>query len=185
VAKRGSSSSGSSEGSDRKKKVAAEGEPLEQLGRENRTDGPSPLTDVDRMALGDAKSEWQERTAPAAGDPLSAAELDGLSLLGGSDIRDGAIGGVSDPIRDGSGGPRERPDEGIAPGGKGTQRRNPPLVADSATADGGLSASGGVAGGARGHGGSSDRANPARESDAGPGEHRSTSRIDLDRPDER
>ena len=176
--------SSSSEGSGRKKKVAAEGEPVEQLGRENRTDGPSPLTDVDRMALGDAKSEWQERNAPAAGDPLTAAELDGLSLLGGSDIRDGAIAGVSDPIRDGSGGPRERPDEGITPGGAGTQRRNPPLVADAATEDGGLSMSGGRAGGARGHAGASDRANPARESDAGPGEHRLTSRMDLDHPNE-
>ena len=171
--------------SSRGKKVQAEGEPLEQLGRDNRTDGPSPLTDVDRLALGDAKSEWQERSAPAAGDPLTAAELDGLSLLGGSDIRDGAIGGVSDPIRDGSGGPRERPDEDIVLGGEGgAQRRNPPLLADAATEDGGLSASGGVAGGARGHGGSSGRANPARESDAGPGEHRSTSRMDLDHPDE-
>mgnify|MGYP006951352959 CR=1 FL=1 len=177
---------GSNEESGRgRKKVQAEGEPLEQLGRENRTDGPSPLTDVDRMALGGAKSEWQERSAPAAGDPLSAAELDGLSLLGGSDIREGAIGGVSDPIRDGTGGPRERPDEGITPGGKGTQRRNPPLVADAATEDGGISMSGGRAGGARGHGGSSGRADPARESDAGPGEFRSSSRMDLDRPDER
>lgn len=113
-----------------RKKVAAEGEPIEQLGRDNRTAGPSPLTDVDRIALGGAKSKWQERTAPAAGDPLSAAELDGLSLLGGSNIRDGAIEGVSDPIRDGSGGPRERPDDAAVSGGEGTQRRNPPLLAD-------------------------------------------------------
>ena len=62
-------------GAGRGKKVQAEGEPIEQLGRDDRTDGPSPLTDVDRLALGDAKSEWQERSAPAAGDPLTAAEL--------------------------------------------------------------------------------------------------------------
>lgn len=64
----------------------------------------------------------------------------------------------------------------------GGQRRNPPLTPDAGIGDGGLSASGGAAGGARGNSGSSDRANPANESAGGPGEYRSSSRADLDHP---
>ena len=111
-------------------KVRAEGERPEEMIGENRTDGPSYISDVDRMAMEGGKTEWQEASAPAAGDPVSADELQGLSLLGGSSVRDDAIPGVSDPIRDGSGGPQERPDpaDAIAPG----PRRNPPLVADAA-----------------------------------------------------
>ena len=90
--------------------------------------GPSPLTEVDEMALHAPKSEWQERNAPAAGDPASEAELNGLSLLGGSDARGGgSIPGVSDPVRDGSAGPRERADAGINPAGAGG-RKNPPQI---------------------------------------------------------
>ena len=57
------------------------------------------------------RSKWQERTAPAADDPVSEDELKGLSILGGSSIRDGAIPGVSDPVRDGRAGPHERADD--------------------------------------------------------------------------
>lgn len=96
-------------------------------GRSHVAGGPSPLTEIDEMALGAPKSAWQERTAPAAGDPVSEAEMNGLTLLGGSSIRDGAIDGVSDPVRDGSAGPRERADEGIRKAGPGG-RQNPPLV---------------------------------------------------------
>jgi hypothetical protein len=95
----------------------------------NRAGGPSPLTDVDRAALSAEKSGWNESDAPAAGDPVSDEEKRGLSILGGSSIRDGAIGGVSDPVRDGTGGPPERPGEGVGPGG--AQRLNPPLTEDS------------------------------------------------------
>ena len=101
----------------------------ERMIGENRTDGPSYLSDVDREALSGPKSEWQEASAPAAGDPVSDDELRGLSLLGGSSFRDGALPGVSDPVRDGTGGPHERPDEGVGPGG--AQRVNPPLTEDS------------------------------------------------------
>jgi phosphoglycolate phosphatase-like HAD superfamily hydrolase len=103
-----------------------------------------------------AKSQWQERNAPAASDPVSQAELDGLSLLGGSDPRgDGALGGVSDPVRDGSAGPRERAGEEVKLSGAGG-RKNPPLMEDAGTGDGGSASRAGVAGGARGHGGTSD-----------------------------
>ncbi|MFL5577047.1 MAG: hypothetical protein ACJ79S_13865 [Gemmatimonadaceae bacterium] len=172
------------QGSGRQRKVRAEGERPEQMIGENRTDGPSYISDVDRMAMSGEKTEWQERTAPAAGDPVSEEELEGLSILGGSDVREGAIPGVSDPIRDGSGGPQERPDPDAAiegAGRGGVARRNPPLVEDSAFEDGGVSMSGGVAGGERGHAGSSDRANPAEEGKSGPAEYKSTSRMDLDR----
>jgi hypothetical protein len=88
-----------------------------------RFGGPSPLTDVDRDALSAPKSEWMESTAAAAGDPVSDEEKRGLSILGGSSIRDGAVGGVSDPIRDGSGGPQERPEEGVRPGPRTSPER--------------------------------------------------------------
>ena len=147
--------------------------------------GPSPLTDTDRDALAGQKSEWQERNAPAAGDPASQAELDGLSLLGGSSLRDGAIPGVSDPVRDGSGGPRERPDAGIQTAGpKG--RQNPPLLEDAGMGDGGISVSGGVAGGARGHGGTSDSGagGPMGDTSGGrPSQFDAASRMDLAHPD--
>ena len=118
--------------------------------------GPSPLDETSRDALRAPKSAWQEPNAPAAGDPMTQAELNGLSLLGGNDPRDdGAINGVSDPVRDGSGGPRERPDAGIQAAGAGG-RKNPPLMEDAGMGDGGITISGGAAGGARGHGGTSD-----------------------------
>jgi hypothetical protein len=166
-------------GEGRPAKMRAEGERAEQMIGENRTDGPSGLTDVDRDALAGPKSEWQEASAPAAGDPVSEDELRGLSLLGGSSVRGGALPGVSDPVRDGTGGPHERPGEAMGAGG---QRRNPPLVEDAGMGDGGISMSGGAAGGERGHAGSSNRADPSREGDAGPGQHKASSRFDLDHP---
>lgn len=101
--------------------------------------------EIDRMALEGEKSEWQERSAPAAGDPVSDDEKRGLNILAQSDPRgDGALEGVSARKAD------DLPntpalDEGTAGGG---QRRNPPLVEDAGTGDGGISASGGAAGGA-------------------------------------
>jgi hypothetical protein len=58
----------------------------------------------------DGKTSWQDSTSPAADDPVTDNEKNGLSILGGSNIRDGAIGGVSDPVP-GSGAPRERPEK--------------------------------------------------------------------------
>jgi len=168
-------------GGGRPGKMRAADEPAERMIGENRTDGPSHLTDVDRMALEGPKSEWQEANAPAAGDPVSEDELRGLSLLGGSSVRDGALPGVSDPMRDGTGGPHERPSDAV---GAGPRRQNPPLVEDAGMGDGGISMSGGVAGGERGHAGASGRANPAEEGKAGPGQHKASSRLDLDHPNE-
>jgi hypothetical protein len=147
--------------------------------------GPSPLDEQDQAALAGGKSARQERNAPAAGDPATKAELDGLSLLGGSDPRgDGAINGVSEPVRDGSGGPRERPGEEIRAAGGGG-RQNPPLMEDAGMGDGGISVSGGVAGGSRGHGGSSDAGagGPMGDTSGGrPASFDAASRFDLDAP---
>jgi hypothetical protein len=100
--------------------------------------------EIDRMALDGSKTEWQERTAPAASDPVSDAERRGLNVLGQSDPRaDGALGGVSD-ANDGD--VAAAAPIVVAPGG--APRVNPPLVEDAGTGDGGISASGGAAGGA-------------------------------------
>jgi hypothetical protein len=112
-------------------KMRAEGKRPEQMIGENRTDGPSYISDVDREAMSGPRSEWQEKSAPAAGDPVSADELRGLSLLGGSSYRDDALPGVSDPIRDGSGGPQERPGAPVGQPAEGGKRTNPPLVDDA------------------------------------------------------
>jgi hypothetical protein len=147
--------------------------------------GPSPLNDVDEAALHGSKSKWQEKNAPAAGDPPTRAELDGLSLLGGSDPRgDGSLGGVSDPVRDGSAGPREQAGADVKLAGPGG-RQNPPLMEDAGMGDGGISISGGVSGGARGHGGTSDSGagGPMGDTAGGPAQHDAATRFDLDRPD--
>ena len=53
--------------------------------------------EIDRMAREGGKTEWQERSAPAAGDPVSDDERRGLNIIAQSDPRgDGAINGVSD-----------------------------------------------------------------------------------------
>ena len=99
--------------------------------------------EIDRMAREGGKSEWQERSAPAAGDPVSDAEKKGLNVLGQSDPRgDGSIAGVSDAN---AGDVNAAPPVDSSPGGV---RRNPPLVEDAGLGDGGISASGGAAGGA-------------------------------------
>ncbi|HYD54440.1 MAG TPA: hypothetical protein VEA99_17515 [Gemmatimonadaceae bacterium] len=75
-------------------------------------------------------------------------------------------------------------DPDLDAGTGGGPRRNPPLREDVASGDGGLSASGGIAGGARGHGGTSDAGagGPTGDARSGPGEHKSTSRGNLDHP---
>jgi hypothetical protein len=99
--------------------------------------------EIDRMALEGGKSEWQERSAPAAGDPVSDAEKKGLNILAQADPRgDGSIEGVSAPKAGDIG------DNSPITGSPDNVRRNPPLVDDAGFGDGGLSASGGAAGGA-------------------------------------
>jgi hypothetical protein len=68
--------------------------------------------------------------------------------------------------------------------GAPTERKNPPLTEGvDGSGEGGLSMSGGRAGGDRGHGGTSDSGagGPEGESRGGPGEYKGTSRFDLDR----
>ena len=152
-------------------------------GRSHVAGGPSPLTDVDEMALHAPKSEWQERTAPAAGDPVSDAEKNGLSILGASTVDDDAHNGVSDAPRDGHAAPIERQTD-IQVAGEGG-RRNPPLMADAGMGDGGISVSGGASGGARGNAGTSDSGagGPLGDTAGGPSEHDAGSRFSYDHPD--
>src|SRR5688500_7358590 len=109
----------------------------EEPSQSRRAGGPSPLDERDEIAMSGHKSSWQEANSPAAGDPMTADEKNGLSLLGGSSVRGDAIAGVSDPVRDGSGAPRDRPDEGIRQGGPGG-RKSPELVPDAGMGDGGI-----------------------------------------------
>ncbi|HEU4586787.1 MAG TPA: hypothetical protein VFR95_13620, partial [Gemmatimonadaceae bacterium] len=44
---------------------------------------------IDSEALAEPKSDWQERSGPAAGDALTPAELRGMDLLGRASVRDG------------------------------------------------------------------------------------------------
>ena len=99
--------------------------------------------EIDRMALDGTKTEWQEQSEPAAGDPVSDAERRGLNVMGQSDPRgDGAINGVSD-ANDGD--VAAAASITTAPG---AHRTNPPLTEDAGIGDGGISISGGAAGGA-------------------------------------
>jgi hypothetical protein len=134
---------------------------------------------VDRAALRGPKSKWQERSEPAAGDSMSEAELRGVDLLGRASVRNGAIEGVGEASAE-SGIDRPRSDEELSR--RSAHRTNPPL-SDDALGDGGISSSGGVAGGARGGAGtsSSGAGTPEGYQKAGPGEQKSTSRFDLDR----
>lgn len=126
--------------------------------------------EIDEMALRGPKSEWQEPTAPAAGDPVTEEELKGMDLLGRSSVRDGAIAGVGEPSAE-SGIDRPSGPESAGP------RVNPPLSDARDTGS-----TGGVAGGARGNAGTSDRGagTPEGYERSGPGEQKSTSRFDLD-----
>lgn len=126
---------------------------------------------IDEMALHGKKSEWQEPSAPAAGDPVTEEELRGMDLLGRSSVRDGAIPGVSEASAE-SGIDRPSSVESAGP------RVNPPLSDDT----GATGSTGGVAGGARGAAGTSDRGagTPEGYERSGPGEQKSTSRFDLD-----
>lgn len=132
--------------------------------------------EIDQTLRPGGKSSWAGPTDPAADDPVTREEQIGASLLGANSLRDGAIHGVSEPVRDGRAGPDELPDDRV----RATERRNPPEMESAGTGDGGLSGSGGVAGGARGHGGTAASADPARETRSGPSESRAASRMDLD-----
>ena len=98
--------------------------------------------EIDRMALDGKKSEWVSSTDAAAGDPVTDVEKRGLNIIAQSDPRgDGALEGVSDQKADDV--PNSDPIDR-----SGGERRNPPLLEDAGFGDGGISASGGAAGGA-------------------------------------
>lgn len=99
--------------------------------------------EIDRLALDGTKSDYQERTAPAASDPVSDDERRGLNVMGQSDPRgDGAINGVSDT----NAGDVHAAAPIIARPGE--HRVSPPVVDDPGIGDGGIGISGGAAGGA-------------------------------------
>lgn len=133
---------------------------------------------IDREALAEPKSDWQERSESAAGDRMTPAELRGMDLLGRASVRDGAIEGVGEPSAESG---IDRPPSSEEVSSRSAQRANPPL-SDDALGDGGISSSGGVAGGARGGAGksSSGAGTPEGYEKSGPGEQKSTSRFDLD-----
>lgn len=135
--------------------------------------------EVDDAALSAPRSEWQEPSEPAAGKRMSAEELKGMDLLGRASVRNGALEGVGQASAE-SGIDRPPSDQELSR--RSAHRKNPPLSED-ALGDGGISSSGGVAGGARGGAGTSNRGanTPEGYEKAGPGEQKSTSRFDLDR----
>lgn len=110
--------------------------------------GPSPGDPIDEEVIHSPKSDWVEKSSPAAGDQVTQDELNAFDLLGRSGVRDDALEGPSDA---------HGPSSGRTPGAK---RRNPPLpeISDeidmSGRGDGGGGASGGASGGARGNSGS-------------------------------
>jgi hypothetical protein len=106
---------------------------------------------------------------------LDRDETAGQDLLGASGIHNDARPGVSDNPAAGGG------NLAGTDAASGT-RRNPPLMEDVASGEGGIGQSGGLAGGARGHAGTSDRGagGPLGDMRSGPGQHKSTSRGDLD-----
>lgn len=134
--------------------------------------------EMERRALQEPNSEWQAASDPPLDAPMSEDELRGIDLLGRASVRDGAIQGVGEPSEE-SGIDPPRSDEELSR--RSAHRTNPPL-SDDALGDGGISQSGGVAGGARGGAGtsSSGAGTPEGYEKAGPGEQKSTSRFDLD-----
>jgi hypothetical protein len=80
----------------------------------------------DQSAASNEKTEWIGSADSAAYDPPTEEEKRGASILGGSSIRDGAIPGVSDPVRDGRAGPHERADDlSSAQGGRRSPDEHP------------------------------------------------------------
>jgi hypothetical protein len=134
--------------------------------------------EIDSEARREPVSDWQERGESAAGDQLTPAELRGMDLLGRASVRGGAIEGVSEPSAESG---IDRPPSPADVSRRSAHRANPPL-SDDALGDGGISSSGGVAGGARGGAGksSSGAGTPEGYEKSGPGEQKSTSRFDLD-----
>lgn len=155
--------------------------PRDPLDNPQHSGGPSPPNEVDEMALEGGKTKWMEPSDAAAGDPYTPDDYEALDLLGREGVRGDAIAGVS-----GLNGMPDLPgrSQGTELPEPPTFRKNPPLDEDAGMGDGGISMSGGAAGGARGSAGTDDRGagTPEGYERAGPGEWKSTSRFDLDHP---
>ena len=143
----------------------------------NKKSGGKSARDTESMNSG----QTGERNRNTPGRTVSELGLDpdearGQSVLGASSFRDDAKPGVSDGAATGGG-------NLAGTGGKGGTRRNPPLIEDVALGDGGIAHSGGVAGGDRGHSGTSDRGagGPLGDMRSGAAQYKSTSRGDLER----
>ena len=131
------------------------------------------------MARQGQRGEGSEReprqTTAGTEREATDVEREGMDLLGRSSVRDDAIAGASDASA--------RSDQraeatGSAGAGKGP-RRNPPENPSAGMGEGGIDQSGGIAGGARGHGGRSDAMQSLDGGDQ-PGELKGTSRQDYD-----
>ena len=129
--------------------------------RKNRTDQGAEGESMSSGAMGERNRNTPGRTPRELG--LDPAEMRGHDIAG-------------DRLED------HESDISLE-GMDGGERKNPPLTEGvDGSGEGGLSMSGGRAGGARGHGGTSDSGagGPEGESRGGPGEYKSTSRVDLD-----
>jgi hypothetical protein len=163
---------------DKRKGKKQSGRSARASDEERTRERASTERDIDREALREPRSDWQERSEPAAGGQMTPEELRGMDLLGRSSVRDGAIEGVSEPSAESG---IDRPPSSVDASRRSAHRTNPPL-SDDALGDGGISSSGGAAGGARGGAGksSSGAGTPEGYEKSGPGEQKSTSRFDLD-----
>lgn len=140
--------------------------------RRGRPERAEDRVERDRMQAEPGKSGWIEDQYPAATDSQTEEERQGMNILGRSSVRDDAIGGVAS--RDPQAGTGDVLDTSHP-------RENPPVVRrPGEVGEGGISMSGGQAGGARGNSGKSHGQSPSDESRGGPAEYRSTSRGDLD-----
>lgn len=122
-------------------------------------------------AMGERNRNTPGRSPSELG--LDPEEAQGHDLLGAAGIHGDARPGVSDAST-GEG--------NLAASGDEVARRNPPLTPDVASSEGGVSQSGGRAGGDRGHAGTSDRGagGPLGDMRSGPAQYKSTSRGDVD-----
>lgn len=120
--------------------------------------------------------EQREPRGTTGGTEREATEVEreGMDLLGRSSVRDGAIDGVSDPSAR-----SDQRAEGTSTSSRGP-RLNPPENPTAGMGDGGLGTSGGVSGGARGHGGRSDAMDDSLSAGGRPSEREGTSRTDPD-----
>ena len=140
----------------------------------NKKSGSRGRRETESMSSG--KMGERNRNTPGRSPSelgLDADEARGHDLLGAASIHGGARPGASD---DASG------EGNLAGGSEPVTRRNPPLVRDVASEDGGVSLAGGAAGGERGHAGTSDRGagGPLGDMRSGPAQYKSTSRGDVD-----